>query len=398
MSSRTPATQLGLADALRARATGLGSWGMVLRIAVATTASYLISSRVSGSELPIFAPITTLMVVQASPFSTLGMTAQRVLGTGLGVAVATVYVSFVPVAAWSVFLAILVSLVVARLVPVGLAGQLQIPLATVFVLALGAGDLAVDLWRVADVALGGLIGVIAVFLAPPRPRIAEARAALDSFAADVVALLRLMAEEIGGHEGALSPDVRHGFVGTSRALRHRTGSSLDAMATAVESVRFNPRARRVGADLDLLDMRVTWLTRLSIQSRSLSGAVDRLYDRGGLPPALPPDALAPLLRALAALVESVDRDGVDDDVHVLDEKLAGDLRLAVATATRTLSVTEALDSLSVIGRLDHLREIAWVGPLPADDIDDSLEDGLDEPDPAATPTTTDRVRRLLTRH
>ena len=107
MPERSMAADLGLTEALQARTRGFGSFTMLLRVAIATTASYLVAVRFSQSVLPIFAPATTLLVVQSSAFSTLGMLAQRVLGTGLGVAAATVYVSYVPVTWWSVFLAVL---------------------------------------------------------------------------------------------------------------------------------------------------------------------------------------------------------------------------------------------------------------------------------------------------
>ena len=50
-----------------------------------------------------------------------------------------------------------IAAVTGWVLPVGLAGQLQIPVAVVFVLALGPGDLSVDLWRVLDVALGAAV-------------------------------------------------------------------------------------------------------------------------------------------------------------------------------------------------------------------------------------------------
>jgi uncharacterized membrane protein YccC len=392
--SRDHAAELGFAEALRTRNRGIGSLSMVLRIAVATTASYLLAKAFSGSASPIFAPITTLLVVQGSPFSTLGMTAQRVLGTGLGVAAATVYVSFVPITWWSILLALVVSLLVARLLPVGIAGQLQIPLATVFVLALGPGDLRVDIWRVADVALGALVGVIAVFAAPPRPRLAEARAEQAAFVADISALLRAMAQECGAHSIPLPHDVRHAYVGLSRALRGRTVAARDAMAEAIESVRFNPRARTAGTELDSLDQQLRWLVRLSIQTRSLAGAADRLYDRDGVTPALPASTLAPLMVALADLIDAVTTAGVDDDTFELNQRLAHDLRAAVEEATSRREVVHALQSVALLGRLDQLRDIAVQGPLPEDEVDASLED---EPVADAAERPSARVRRLLGR-
>ncbi len=394
VSERDLAGELGIADALMARNRGFGSISMVVRIAVATTASYLLARAFSGSASPIFAPITTLLVVQSSPFSTLGITVQRVLGTGLGVAAATVYVSLVPITWWSVLIALVASLLLARVLPVGVAGQLQIPLATVFVVALGPGDLAVDIWRVADVVLGGVVGLLAVFLVPPPPRLTEARVALESFTADLTALLRAMADECGAHSVPLPPDVRHAFVGRSRALRAVTVSSREAMALAVESVRFNPRARSAGTELDRLDQQLRWLVRLAIQVRSLAGAADRLYDRAGTSPALPAATTARLLTALATLIDTVARDGVDEDTYELDVALALDLRAAVEETTSRREVVDALQSVALLGRLDQLREIADAGPMRADELDASLEDVHDMEPP---PRRTAGVRRLLGR-
>ena len=343
--------------------------------------------------MPIFAPITTLLVIQSSVFNSLGMTAQRVLGTGLGVAVATVYVTYVPIVWWSVFLALLVSVLVARQLPFGLPGQLQIPLATVFVLALGPGDLAIDLWRVGDVLLGAAVGLLAMVVAPPAPQLSGAAAALESFRSRLVALLTAMAEEIGAHAVPLPAETRHAFIGTSRGLLPATQSTLDAMDVAVESVQWNPRARRSGADLERLRERSSWLRRVSIQARGLAGALDRLYDRPGPAPLLLPAVLAPLLLDLAALVEVVDRDGADDvDAHLVAERLTARLRAAVAAVATGRQAVDALDSLSVLGRLDHLRELVALGPLPPDDVEAAPED-----ETAASSTATEHVRRLLGR-
>jgi uncharacterized membrane protein YgaE (UPF0421/DUF939 family) len=396
---RDRSSDLGVSAALRMRARGIDTYGMVLRISLATTVSYLLAHAVSGSPLPVFAPITTLFVVQSSPFSTLGMTAQRVIGTGLGVAAATVYVSLVPITWWSVFLALFASLLVSRLLPTGLVGQLQIPVATMFVLALGPGDLVVDLWRVADVALGGLVGVAAVFVFPPRPRLAQAQSALSAYAGELSALLREMAVEPGQHTAPLPAGTRHAFIGTSRRLRVSAGTARDAVGHALESARLNVRARGVEHELDMLERRLRWLTRLAIQSRSLSGAVDRLYDRAGVAPALPVHMLSGLLSGLADLVDAVARDGLDEDSHALGDALADDVRLAVEVTAGSVDVVEALGSLTVLGRIEQLRDIALAGPVPLDEVhqDDDEPQDADVPTPDDTVSSAiDRIRHLLT--
>ena len=103
--------------ALKLRPAGLGSFKHIARISIAATIAWLIATSFSQSTLGIFAPITTLLVVQASPWSTLGISAQRILGTGLGVLGASVWVNLLGLTWWSFGLGILISLAIARLLP-----------------------------------------------------------------------------------------------------------------------------------------------------------------------------------------------------------------------------------------------------------------------------------------
>ena len=128
---------LDLAQIMQQRPLGLGSVRHVLRIAIAVTVSWAVAVAVSHSQLALFAPITTLLVVQSSAWTTLGMSIQRILGTGIGVLVASVWVNLVGLTWWSFFIGVGAALLIARMLPWSLGGQLQIPVAVVFVLAIG---------------------------------------------------------------------------------------------------------------------------------------------------------------------------------------------------------------------------------------------------------------------
>lgn len=399
MPDRSAAADLGLSEALQTRTRGFGSFTMLLRVAIATTVSYLVALRFSASVLPIFAPATTLLVVQSSAFSTLGMLAQRVLGTGLGVAAATLYVSYVPVTWWSVFLAVLAALLVSRALPVGLVGQLQLPVAVVFVLALGPTDLATDIWRVADVVIGGIIGVVAVFVAPPRPRVAEARAAVDAYLADIATMIRTVAAGIGTSDAVLPARARHPFINDARALLGHVGKVADAVSEGVESVRFNPRARSLQGQLEDVARRRLWATVLATQARALAGSADRLYDREGTPPALPAQTLSSLLVDLADLLDLVAADGVDARTEEANQALADRLRAAVATTTDHREVVDVLDSVTVLGRVDQIRTLVGHGPWTEDpfdhDVNERSADADADPEDALSPG--ERLRRLVRR-
>jgi hypothetical protein len=180
------------------------------------------------------------------------------------------------------------------------------------------------------------------------------------------------------------------------------GTARDAVGHALESARLNVRARGVEHELDMLERELRWLTRLAIQSRSLSGAVDRLYDRAGVAPALPVPMLSGLLTGLADLVDAVARDGLDEDTHALGDAMADDVRLAVEVTAGSVDVVEALGSLTVLGRIEQLRDIALAGPVPLDEVhhddDPRAVEPQDDDVPEAddTPASAiDRIRHLL---
>jgi uncharacterized membrane protein YccC len=273
---------------------------------------------------------------------------------------------------------------------VGVVGQLQIPVAVVFVLALGPGDLATDLWRVADVVIGGIIGVIAVFVAPPRPRVAEAATAVDSYLADIAAVLRATAREIGSHAVPLPTATRHAFVADARALLAHVGATQEAMAEAVESVRFNPRARRLDDELERIARRRLWATVIATQARALVGTADRMYDRPGTSPALKAAGLAPLVDDLADLLDAVAAG--HDGTAEASERIAARLRGAVVATTDHREVVDVLDSVTVLGRVDQLRTLIAHGPTAEDPM--ALDED-DEPEDSLGPG--ERLRRLLGR-
>jgi hypothetical protein len=103
--------------------------------------------------------------------------------------------------------------------------------------------------------------------------------------------------------------------------------------------------------------------------------------------------LSSLMSGLAALVDAVARDGLDEDAHAISDALADDVRLAVEVTAGSVDVVEALGSLTVLGRVEQLRDIAVTGPVPLDEVhqdedvsshDDSVSSGID------------RIRHLLT--
>jgi MFS family permease len=354
---------LGISDALQQRPAGIGSIRHAIRIALAVTVSWMIARAVSGSSFSLFAPITTLLVVQTSPWTTLGVSVQRILGTGIGVLVASVYVNLVGLTWWSFLLGVLAALLIARLLPWSLGGQLQIPVAVVFVLALGAGSWEQDRWRLIDVVIGGLVGLVAVFVFPQRPNPEAFESAMRTYRDAVIDTVRSVGEESAAPHGLLGPDEVHAYVAPSRQLRERADAARKALVLLVEGAQLNMRAGGVATDLEERALRLRRLSGIAVQVRGIVGAANRLYDREGLVPMLTGAELDSIVRDLGSLMAAV-LGAPGDVVGAGDPTMARDLDAALVarlhhTADEVVArrdrMGDVLASVSMLGRLDHVR-------------------------------------------
>ena len=354
---------LDLAEIMRQRPLGLGSVGHVLRLVAAVTVSWAVAVAVSHSTLGIFAPITTLFVVQSSAWTTLGMSIQRILGTGIGVLVASAWVNLAGLTWWSFALGVAVSLFIARLLPWSLGGQLQIPVAVVFVLALGPGAISQDLWRVLDVLIGGVVGLLAVFVYPPRPKLTALDNALRTYRDAIIESLASVGRESGSRETPLPDGEPHDYVVPSRRLRDLADDARAELVRLVEGVQFNLRARGLRDTVHDRAVQVRRLGGIGVQVRGIVGAANRTYDRAEVVPRLSGEELGRLIDKLVALMHGVlgapdeQLGGRDPDLAArLDASLEAELRAAAEIVIdHKAGVGGALASVSMIGRLDLVR-------------------------------------------
>ncbi len=364
----------GLAEVLQQRHSGLGSPMLVLRLAIAVTVAWLIAMAISKSPLAIFAPITTLLVVQSSPWSTLGLSLQRILGTGIGVLAASLWVNLVGLSWWSFFIAVLAALLAARLIPWSVAGQIQIPIAVVFVLAIGPASMGTDLWRVLDVVIGGLIGLLAVYIYPPRPRTEPLEAALEAYRDALITVLRRIGDESGNSAATVPNGVNHEYIDESRALRVVAESARQALTKLADSARWNPRGRSVLPRLQSDALRLRRLGGIAVQIRGIAGAANLLYDRAE-PARLAADEFRRVVDALAELATSALGE-TGEPVATADpaavQQLSDRLAVLIRNAADALTAQGegsggSLESVSILGRLDHVRQQMMVFALAAED-------------------------------
>ena len=346
-----------LSGALKIRPAGIGSFKHIARVAIASTIAWLIATNLSQSTLGIFAPITTLLVVQASPWSTLAISAQRIVGTGLGVLGASVWVNLLGLTWWTFALGLVISLVIARLLPFSLGGQIQIPIAVIFVMAIGPNSMNQDLWRVLDVGIGGVVGIIAVLVWPPKPPLDQFLSTLATFRDDIYEVLIAIRNESG-------TDIHsrvHGYIQSARELRNGAVTAREQLTQVSQSTHANMRAGDLPSRIPQLALSLRRLLGLAIQVRGLAGAADVLYDRRQAP-ALAPEQLQVLVNALLdqaylamgspgqAIVLAGDSGALESSLLTRDIR-----QMASDVVAESGDVSSVLESIALIGRFDFLR-------------------------------------------
>ena len=354
---------LDFAEAMQQRPAGIGSFSNVLRIAAAVTVSFALTSWLVPGANALFAPITALIVVQATPWRTIGVTLQRVAGAAIGVLLASLWVNLVGLTWWSMLIAVVVSLLVARQLKWSIGGQLQIPLAVVFVMTLGPGSIDHDIWRVLDVVIGGLIGMAFTVALPSRPSVAKLESSLRNFRQGIYDMLEAVARECGTRAEPLTRGEDHAFTVESRRMHSLSASARAQLVALVEGTHLNFRGRGIAGRLESDAWRLHRLAGIAVQARGLGGAANRLYDRAEITPALAPVEFASLLTALVDLmrvalgsdddpVGNGDSDAVFAKSAELEEALA-DWATRISGEGRVAS--DGLASISLLGRIDHLR-------------------------------------------
>ncbi|MCF8530119.1 MAG: hypothetical protein K9G69_02345 [Candidatus Nanopelagicales bacterium] len=341
---------------LKVRPSGIGSYKHIARVAIAATIAWLIATNISQSTLGIFAPITTLLVVQASPLSTLGISAQRVAGTGLGVLGASIWVNLLGLSWWTFGLGLVISLVVARLLPFSIGGQIQIPIAVIFVMAIGPNSMEQDLWRVLDVGIGGVVGIAAVLIWPSRPPIGQLLETLASYRDSIYAVLESIRDESGTDPHAHV----HGYVQQARNLRDGAVTAREQLANVSQSTHVNLRAGDIRSHVPQLALSLRRLLGFAVQVRGLAGAADALYNRR-LPAALTPEQLHELVDSVVSQASiAMGAPGTPivlaGDAGPLDSApIATEIRdIASSVVSEFGDVAAVLESTALLGRFDYL--------------------------------------------
>lgn len=245
-----------------------------VRLTAAAVVAYLVAHALFPDTQPLTGPLTALLVVQATLFSTLRMGVLRVASVVSGVLVAVFLSDVVGLTWWSLGVVVAASLVIGQMLRLG-EQLLEVPISAMLILGVPAASSAATA-RIAETLVGAGIGVLTNLVFPPAVRTHSAGQAVEEVAVHTAELLTRAAHELP-HKP--SEEQALGWLHDVRGLSRYIDAADRAVVDLRDSRRLNPRAIR-GVDTEpILRSGLDALERSVVSVRALFRAIaDGLHE------------------------------------------------------------------------------------------------------------------------
>ncbi|NUQ31794.1 MAG: FUSC family protein [Dermatophilaceae bacterium] len=212
--------------------------GTVLRLTAAAVAAYVLSQVITPGTPDLTGPLTALLVVQASAFSTIKMSAVRVGAVLSGILVATLLSTWIGLTWWSLGAAIAASLLLAKVLRLG-EQALETPISAMLILGVSNHDIASET-RILNTLIGAAVGVAFNVVYPPAMPIGPARQALLRVVEAAASALDQAAEAL--ERGPVARPQVAAWIDRVRSANREVARATETISHLKESRRFNPRA------------------------------------------------------------------------------------------------------------------------------------------------------------
>ncbi|KRC61076.1 hypothetical protein ASE14_09030 [Agromyces sp. Root81] len=244
----------------------------VAKASAATIAAWLIAGWLIPGQLPVFAAIAALLVVQPSVNQSFGKAIERSIGVILGVLVATAASLVFGVNSWIILVTIVIAMLVAWALKMTPGTSNQVAISAMLVLALGSSspEYAVD--RILETLIGAAIGIVVNALIVPPVAVEPARRDLSLLGGELAASLDRLASAL---ENPQTPGDLQRLMVEARLMRPMRDAADASIATGEESLTLNPR--RSAHRTELGEMR-TLLDRLGPIVTQVIGMTRAFFD------------------------------------------------------------------------------------------------------------------------
>ena len=369
-----PSTLAALRSALRSardvwHRNGRSMLQRTARLTFAAVLAYVVAVAVLHEPTPpLTGPLTALLVVQATLYSTLNAGFRRLASVVSGVLISVVLTNVMGLTWWSLGIVIALALLVGHLVRLE-EHLLEAPISAMLILGVSStADMAAS-YRIGETLVGAGVGILVNVLLPQPVRTRSAGAAVEHVATEAAAVLDRVGDELP--EGP-TREQAYGWLSDFRALSHRVDAADRAIQELAESRRLNPRAVRTADTTPILRSGLDALEHSVVSLRALFRSIADGIAEGEAQeaePAYNPELLAAFggllhdlagsIRAFGALV----RAEADPTAPGTDAALAGaleTLRETRAFLTELLLVDARSDPTSWLLRGSLLAAVERV--------------------------------------
>ena len=243
--------------------------------AAATIGAWLIAGWVFPAQLPVFAAIAALLVVQPSVNQSLSKALERSIGVIAGVLIAVGLGLLLGSSSWVVLIAIVVAMLVAWLLRTSPGTGNQIAISAMLVLALGSSSPEYAFARIVETLIGVAIGIVVNALIVPPVLVAPARRDLGLLGKELAASLDRLADALPSPQ---TPARLQELMLEVRLLRPMKDAAEASLAAGEESLTLNPRRSTHRAELREMRMLVDRLSPIVTQTIGMTRAYFDHYD------------------------------------------------------------------------------------------------------------------------
>ena len=241
----------------------------ITRLTLTAVFAYLVAQQLpGGSPRSVLAPLSALLVAQATLYHTIRSAIQRVVGVAAGVVAAVAVSAYVPFTWWVLGLLIAGTLALGLLLRLR-EDTLEVPISAMLIFSVGTHAYATT--RITESIVGAAAGLAAGLIFAPL-RVQPAKDAVGDLARQMADLLGQMGEGLALPD---PPDPRRAgeWLEKTRDLRLEIQHVDDALAQAEESVRLNPKRLTSGNPAAGLRDGLNTLERAATDMRVLARAV-----------------------------------------------------------------------------------------------------------------------------
>jgi len=209
----------------------------VIRLTATATFAYLLATLIPGTTArPVLAPLTALLVLQASLYQTIRSGLKKVLSVAAGVLLAVGLAEVIGFSWWQLMLVIATALLIGGILRLG-DDLLEVPISAMLIFA-SAGQHAAATGRVVDTLVGTAAGLLGGLLFG-SVRVQPARAAVCGLAGRLATLLDRMSADLADD---LEPALVTEWLVEARSLRDEIERVDDTLRETADAARLNPRA------------------------------------------------------------------------------------------------------------------------------------------------------------